>query len=111
MKTLKMLGLTFVAVALLLVVTTKSAQADRYYYYNPLLLPFAVAGSVIGTAAAITTGIVPVPFYAYPAYYGPRYYAPAPAYYGPRSYYYRPAWIPRHHVRYGARIPGHWSRY
>jgi hypothetical protein len=111
MKTLKMLGLTFVAVALLLVVTTKSAQADRYYCLNPLLLPFAVAGSVIGTAAAITTGIVPAPFYPYPAYYGPRYYTTAPAYYGPRPYYYRSGWVPRHHGRYGARTSGHWSRY
>ena len=86
-----------ISLVLLLVLTSVRAQAQCYY--NPLFLPFAVAGAIVGTAAAI---VVPGP--VYPAYPGPAYYAPAPGYYGygPRPFYYRPVWAGRHHPRHGA---------
>ncbi len=82
--------------------------------FNPLALPFMVAGAVVGTAAAITTGILGFPYYAYGApyygasYYGPTYYdygyyGPGPVYYGPR--YFGPRYYgPRYH---GHRYYGH----
>jgi len=98
-----------ISLILLLVLTTVDAQARYGHYYNPLLLPFAVAGAVVGTAAAITTALAPVPPYPAPVYSGPTYYAPAPAgYYGPGPYYSRPLWIPAHYNRYGYWVPGHW---
>ena len=118
---MKLKGLVLsMSLAAILVLTSVSAQARCGYYYNPLYLPFAVAGAVVGTAAAITTAVVPTPPYAYPAYrgpvyyapapvqYGPGYYAPAPGYYGPGRYYSRPVWIPGHHNRYGYWTPSHW---
>ena len=66
-----------ISLVLLLAMTTADAQA-QCCYFNPLLLPFAVAGAVVGTAAAITTAIVPPP--VYPVYPG-RYYGPPRAYY------------------------------
>jgi hypothetical protein len=108
-----------VGLALLLVLTAVDAQAGCYRGYNPLYLPFAAVGAVIGTAAAITTAVVPAPHHAYPVYGGPVYPAhpvySGPGYgahgggfYDPRPYYARPVWIPPHHNRYGAWIPGHW---
>ena len=94
-----------ISLVLLLVLTTVDVQARRCYF-NPLLLPFAVAGAVVGTVAAITTALVPVP--VYPAYSGPAYYAPAPGYYGPGPYHSRPVWMRGHYNRYGYRVPGHW---
>ena len=47
-----------ISLVLLLAMTTADAQA-QCCYFNPLLLPFAVAGAVVGTAAAITTAVVP----------------------------------------------------
>jgi hypothetical protein len=86
-----------IGLVLLLVLTSVKAQAQCYY--NPLVLPFAVAGAIVGTAAAITTAVIPGP--VYPAYRGP-YYAPAPGYYGPRPFYHRPGWAGHHYPRYGA---------
>jgi hypothetical protein len=118
-----------ISLVLLLVLTTGNAQARCGHYYNPLLLPFAVVGAVVGTAAAITTGFVPGPPCPPPAYPGPAYYAPAPAYYAPAPRYYapapryytpapgyyrpgphysRPVGIPGHYHRFGYRGPGHW---
>jgi hypothetical protein len=97
-----------ISLALLLVLTTVDAQARRCHYYNPFFLPFAVAGAVVGATAAITTAIVPPPVQAYPVYSGPVYPVPPGAYYAPRPYYGRPVWVPAHHNRYGAWIPGHW---
>jgi len=98
-----------VSVMLMLVLTSVSAEAGGCrYYWNPLLLPFAAVGAVVGTAAAITTAVVPPPYYAYPAYHGPRYYAQAPGYYSPGPYYHRPVWVSAHYNRYGYWVRGHW---
>ena len=103
---MKMKGLVVsISLVLLLVLTTVDVQARRCYF-NPLLLPFAVAGAVVGTVAAITTALVPVPVYS--AYSGQAYYAPAPRYYGPRPYHSRPVWMRGHYNRYGYWVPGHW---
>jgi hypothetical protein len=91
MSTKKRIAIAAVALAFLTIMTSAPAKA-QYYSYNPLLLPFAVAGAALGTAAAI----VSAPF----AYAPPVYYAPAP--------YYARAWIPGHYTPYGAWIPGHW---
>ena len=114
MKTLRIVGMVAIVLAVLMVFTTTSARAQYGYYFNPLLLPFVVAGAAVGTAASIVTGVVPGPYYAYPAYYGPAYYGPryyAPGYYAParvyyRSgpYHYRHAWIRGHHHRHD-----HWG--
>jgi hypothetical protein len=108
MKAIKVISVVCIGLALLLVVAAKNAQAQYYYPFNPLWLPFAVAGAAVGTAAAIVTGVVAGPYYAYPAYYGPGYYAPAPVRYGPGPYRSRSTWIPGHYNRYGQWIPGHW---
>jgi hypothetical protein len=115
---MKKKGLVFsVSLVVLLVLTSVSAQAQCCY--NPFFFPFAVAGAIVGTAAAITTAAIPVPVYGYPAYPG-AYYAPAPAYYGygygrgyygrgygPRPFYHRPVWTGDRHPRYGAWDGGH----
>ncbi len=102
------LGLAF-----LMFFSTSMAQADECCAFNPLFLPFAIAGAAVGTAAAIASA----PFYPYPYYYGPAYYGPA--YYGPAYYppppgpYYgygpRPrVWVRGHNDPNGNWIPGHW---
>ena len=111
MKALRIISVACVGLALLLVFMTTSAEAQCCYYFNPLFLPFAVAGTVLGTAAAITTGFVVGPPYAYPAYYGPSYDSPPPDYYAPRPYYPRQAWVPGHYSRFGRWVPGHWGRF
>jgi hypothetical protein len=113
MKAIRIVSMVAMVLAFLLVFTTTNARAQYGYYFNPLLLPFVVAGAAVGTAASIVTGVVPGPYYAYPgyygpAYYGPRYYAPARVYYRSGPYNYRHAWIRGHYNRYGEWIPGHW---
>jgi hypothetical protein len=104
MKSLRKIAVVVLVVASLLVFTTKSAKAE-YCCFNPLALPFMVAGAVVGTAAAITTGILGFPFYAgAPYYYSPSYYGPG--YYGPRYYgssYYGPGYYGSGH--YGPYAP------
>jgi hypothetical protein len=105
----KILAGVCIGLALIMVFSTVNARAECCYYVNPLFLPFAAAGLVLGTAAAIATA----PF-TYPAYYGPapHYYAPAPAYHGPGPAYYGPgpyrAWVRGHYDRDGYWMPGHW---
>lgn len=126
----KILAAMFIGLTLMMLFPATDARAE-YCCFNPLFLPFAAAGLVLGTAAAIVTA----PFaYPYPAYYGPpppRYYAPAPApaYYVPgpyragagwvRGYYDRngywvpghrrdSAWVPGYRDRYGHWVPGHY---
>ncbi len=116
MKTLwKTIGVACVGIALVLALTTGRAQAQPDCCFNPLFLPFAVAGAVVGTAAAV----VSAPFYPCTSYYGPDYYPPPPhAYYGhryrPRPYYHRQTWRSDHrgdyyHGRYGTRVYRDWS--
>jgi hypothetical protein len=90
-----------VSITVVLLVALTSFRAQAQCYYNPLSLPFAVAGAIVGTAATITTAAIPAPPYGYPSYHSP-YYAPAPAYhgYGPRPFYHRPIWAGDHHPRY-----------
>jgi hypothetical protein len=122
-----------ISLVLLLALTTDNAQAQCGHYYNPLLLPFAAVGAVVGTAAAITTALVPAPPFPYPVYNGPVYYAPAPGFYRTAPHYApapgfyrtaphyapdpgfyrtaphssRPVGIPEHYNRFGHRGPGH----
>lgn len=105
MKTIRKFASIGIALALVMVVFTSNADAGRYYghhhhHFNPLFLPFAIAGAVVGTAAAITTGVLAP---GYPAYYGPAPGYCAPAACGPRG-----VWIPGHYTPYGEWIPGHW---
>jgi hypothetical protein len=51
-----------ISLVLLLVLTSVRAQAQCCY--NPLVLPFAVAGAIVGTAAAI---VMPGPFIQLPS--------------------------------------------
>jgi hypothetical protein len=95
------------SIALVLLLVSTSVKAQAQCYYNPLFLPFAVAGAVVRTVAAIPTVVVPAPVYGYPVYHGP-YYAPGPGYYGPRPYYPRPAWIGGPPPRHGGWARGHW---
>jgi hypothetical protein len=96
----KIVGVTCVGLALLLVFAAGSAQAQPGCCVNPLFLPFAVAGAVLGTAAAV----VSAPFHPCASYDGPGYYAPPPPYYGygygPRPYYHRQVWRHDHDGRY-----------
>lgn len=94
-----------IGLALFMALPSVHANAEECYYCNPLLFPFAVAGAVVGTAAAIVTA----PFCPTcgPYYYPP---APAPAYYGappPPPYHHR-VWVRGHYNRYGQWVPGHW---
>ena len=102
MNTRKIIILASVGLALFMIVPTAPANADCYYC-NPLLFPFAVAATVVGTAAALATA----PFCPY---CGPHYYGappPAPVYYSPSPYPDR-VWIRGHYNRYGAWVPGRW---
>jgi hypothetical protein len=100
--TMKRKGLILsISLVVLLVLTTVDVQARRCCY-NSVFLPFAVAGAVVGSVAAITAAVTPAP--VYPAC--PGYYAPAPVHYGP--YYPRSVWIPGHYNRYGYWVRGHW---
>ncbi len=106
MKKTRVILFTVIALVILMLTSAPpaSAQCD-YGCCNPLLLPFAVVGAAVGTAAAIVTAPFR-PFYYAPAY-GPA--PPAPVYYRPAgSYYYHRAWIPGHYTPYGAWVPGHW---
>lgn len=122
MSTRRILILACIGLALFVSIPATSANAEECYYCNPLLFPFAVAGAVVGTAAAIVTA----PFCPY---CGPRYIAPPPppppAYYAPppppRAYYGPPpaagysgppqyrAWVRGHYDREGRWVPGHWK--
>lgn len=87
----KTIGVACVGLALVLVFATGRAQAQPDCCFNPLLFPFAVAGAVVGTAAAV----VSAPFYPCASTCGPAYYPPPPCYeyrYGPRPYHHRPSW-------------------
>ena len=102
MNARKIIVLVSIGLALFMIFPATGARADECYFCNPLLFPLAVAGAVVGTAAAI----VSAPFCPT---CGPYYYAPAPApvYYGPPPYR-QGAWIRGHYNRYGAWVPGHW---
>ncbi len=112
MNVRKIIVLASIGLALFMVVPTTGARADGCYYCNPLLFPLAVAGAVVGTAAAIVTA----PFCPTcgPYYYG--YYGPAPVYAPPYPPAYAPAyygaqhrvWVRGHYNRNGAWVPGHW---
>lgn len=100
----KMIVLATIVLALFMIVPTTQAKAECYHC-NPLLLPFAVLGAAVGTAAAIATA----PFRPL---FGPYYYSaappPPPVYYRPRYYRHR-VWMRGYHTPYGAWVPGHWS--
>jgi hypothetical protein len=107
MNTKKIIIAACIGLALFIAVPVASVSAQDCYYCNPLLFPLAVAGAVVGTAAAIVTA----PFCPYcgPYYYSP----PAPVYYGPAHYAPGPyphhkAWVRGHYNRNGAWVPGHW---
>lgn len=85
MRFIRKLAVVCMVAAFLMVFTPTSAKAECCYF-NPFAIPFLVAGAVVGTAAAVTTGILGLPFYGYPYYYGPAYYGSS-YYYGPRYYY------------------------
>ena len=55
MNTRKIIILASIGLALFMIVPTAPANAQGCYYCNPLLFPFAVAATVVGTAAAIAT--------------------------------------------------------
>ncbi|MDR3568901.1 MAG: hypothetical protein P4L43_12810 [Syntrophobacteraceae bacterium] len=104
MNTKKMMVLAAMALAFLIIAPAAPAQA-QCYGCNPLLLPFAVVGAAVGTAAAIAGA----PFcpYCAPAYGPP---PPAPVYYyRPAREYYPRFWVPGHYTPYGRWAPGHWS--
>jgi hypothetical protein len=95
-----------ISLVLLFVFSTVDVQARGCH--NPLFLPFAVAGAVVGTVAAITTVVLPHPPPAYPVYSAPVYSGPPPVYYGPPPVRYNPGprWVPGHHYGYWER--GRW---
>jgi hypothetical protein len=73
------------------------SSAKAQYYYPPpcnpfpLFWPVCAAAAIVGTAGAIVTA----PFRAaaaYPYYYRPYYYQPAPGYYGPPGNYGAPGY-------------------
>ena len=112
MKTTKILIVVCISLVLIVGTTAGTAQADCCDYFNPLLLPFAVAGAAIGTAASIVTGVVAAPVYGYPGYYDPYYYYPPDyVYYGPSHYRHSRVWVRGHYDRYGYWVPGYWHRY
>jgi hypothetical protein len=103
MKAISIIMIASVGLALFMIVPVTDANAQDCFYCNPLLFPLAVAGAVVGTAAAIVTA----PFCPY---CGP-YYSPPPP---PAPVYYRSApdhrrvWVRGHQNRYGEWVPGHW---
>ena len=106
MKTIKKIAVIGIALAFVVAFAPIDADAGRYHrhhhYHHPhgALLPLAVAGAVVGTAAILSAGA------AGPAY--PAYYAPAPVVYGPAPYPYGPVWVPGYYSGYGVWVPGHW---
>jgi hypothetical protein len=102
----KIIIVASIGLALFMIVPTTRANAEECNFCNPLLFPLAVAGAVVGTAAAIVTA----PFCPYCG--GPYYYppvpAPAPVYYAPPPPYHARVWIRGHYNRYGQWVPGHW---
>ncbi|MHC1743199.1 MAG: hypothetical protein AB9873_09245 [Syntrophobacteraceae bacterium] len=136
MSSMRKVMVVCLLVVSLTVFTTSRAKAE-YCCFNPLALPFLVAGAVVGTAAAITTGILGIPYYAFSGpyngygygpsysygsgyYYGPgrypsSYYAPAPVYYGPGYYsprFYGPGYgYYRSGAAWGPRYYGTHGRY
>jgi len=133
MHTRKIIILASIGLALFMIVPTTPVNAQDCYYCNPLLFPFAVAATVVGTAAAIATApFCPCcgpPYYGppppAPVYHGPP--PPPPAYYGapppPAAYYGAPrqapaysgdppygyrAWVRGHYDQHGVWVPGHW---
>ncbi len=107
MRTNKVTAVACICFVFVMLFSAATVQAGECCIFNPLLIPFAVAGAVLGTAAAIVTA----PFQPYPVYSGPAYayYPPPPYRPGPR---YAPdrAWVPGHRGPYGEWIPGHWRR-
>ena len=102
MRTKKMMVISAIALAFLMIAPAVPAKA-QCYGCNPLLLPFAVVGAVVGTAAAIVTA----PFCPY---CGPAYGPPPPAYYyRPAPAYYPRMWVPGRYTAYGAWVPGYWA--
>ena len=55
MNARKIIVLASIGLALFMIAPTTGARADDCPYCNPLLFPLAVAGAVVGTAAAIVT--------------------------------------------------------
>jgi hypothetical protein len=72
------------------------SSAKAQYYYPPpcnpfpLFWPVCAAAAVVGTAGAIVTA--PFRAAAYPYYYRPYYYQPAPGCYGPPGNYGAPGY-------------------
>ena len=108
--------------------TTGNAQAQECCVFNPLAVPFVVAGGVLAAAASVVGLAVggPVVYGPGPAYYrygsgyyrnGPGYYRYGGGYYRNSPRYYRPyryggrGWVPGHYNRYGDWVPGRYRRY
>lgn len=124
MKLFKAVGVVCCGLAFVLVFGTVSAQAECCYF-NPLAIPFVVAGAVVESAVALATGFVVPPPYACGGCYGPPpppgpppdYYGPPRGYYGPPGYYRhgygpgyygeRPTWREGQYNQYNAPEPGH----
>jgi hypothetical protein len=109
MRTIKKLGMVCIGLALILFITTASAEARPFHRpFHPVWLPFAVAGAVVGTAAAITHGVLG-PAYPHPRYYAPARYAPPRPYVGRAPYPYRPVGRPGPYW-HARPAPGPWHR-
>ena len=111
--------------------TTRNAQAQECCVFNPLAVPFVVAGGVLAAAASVASLAVggPVVYGPGPAYYrygsgyyryGSGYYRYGNGYYRSSPRYYRPyryggyggrGWVPGHYNRYGDWVPGRYRRY
>lgn len=94
-----------VGICLVLLLVFIATKVEARGCYNPLLLPFAVVGAVVGSVAVATTALVPGPVYS--AYSGPGYYAPAPRCCGPARVYSRPVWTRGHYNGHGYWGPRH----
>jgi hypothetical protein len=84
----KRTALSATLVAALAAPPFSAAEAQWRHHGHPLFWPFALGAAVVGTAAAIATAPLRVPYYYAPP--SPYYYPPAP-YYAPGYYapYYR----------------------